>query len=199
MPASWKRTWADLRPPVRRSARCGRAGHGRAGNAGGGARTRHAGDPGRRRRAGLRHGHGGARDQAGHRPDRGGGGALPLDVQPAQARRPADAAAIRWPKASRCSEPGEFTSLVLRKPARRFRAGQRSGSSKARWRCCCRSRRPWSKAPARRGWRPCWPIPTVQGAQGRHRADRAATSTRACSPTCCCAISPARAAWRGCG
>jgi threonine dehydratase len=84
------RTGADIHPPVRRSARRRRAGHGRAGNAGAGARTRHAGDPGRRRRAGiLGHGYGGPRDQAGHRPDRGGGAAVPLDVQPAEGQRAA--------------------------------------------------------------------------------------------------------------
>ena len=50
------------------------------------------------------------------------------------------------------NDPGAFTSQSAGRAARRFRAGQRSIRSSARWRCCCRSKRPWSKARALPGW-----------------------------------------------
>jgi threonine dehydratase len=84
---------------------------GRARNAGGSSRSRHAGDPGGRGRSVDRHGHGGARHQARHRPDRGRGGIVP-DVQPAQGHQ----LSHRRRHAGRgiaVKEPGEFTSKML--------------------------------------------------------------------------------------
>ncbi len=54
-------------------------------------------------------------------------------------------------------QPGVFTSKVLEGHGRRDRAGQRRRRSSVRWRCCCRSRRPWSKARAPRGLPRFWP------------------------------------------
>ena len=94
------RAGPHLHPPLRRSAGDRRAGHDRAGDAGRGARDRHAGGADRRRRPDLGHGDRRQGAQARHPRDRRAGRALSVDVQRHQGREPADARRYAWPRAS---------------------------------------------------------------------------------------------------
>ena len=91
----------DLGASLRRSACHRRPGHRRARDAGGGARSRRAGDPDRRRRTDFRHRDGGESHQARDRDRRRGIGALSVDVERHPRRATGRSAARRSPKASR--------------------------------------------------------------------------------------------------
>ena len=91
---TWVHPYDDL-------ARDRRAGHDRAGNAGGRARPRHAGDPDRRRRADRRQRDRGARAEALDRDRRRRGRALSLVLECADRRAAPVRRRRRWPRASR--------------------------------------------------------------------------------------------------
>ena len=95
------RAQADAGASLRRRAHHRRAGHHRAGDAGGGSRSRRAGDPDRRRRPDRRQRHRRARDEAEDRDRRRRSRALPVGVERAAQRAAGRSAARRWPKASR--------------------------------------------------------------------------------------------------
>ena len=98
--AARPREGSHLHPPLRRSAGDRRAGHDGAGDAGRGARDRHAGRADRRRRPDLGHGRCRQGAEARHPPGRRAGPALSLHVQRHQGRAACRCAATRWPRAS---------------------------------------------------------------------------------------------------
>ena len=93
-------------------------------------------------------------------------------------------------------QPGELTSRILQ-DLPTTSCWSPSATSSARSRCWSGSRRPWSKARARRGSPRCSPTPSASRARRSRRCCAAAISTRICSPTCWSATSSGRAASRG--
>ena len=164
-------------------------------NAGGRARPRHARRADRRRRADLRHGHRRACGQARHRADRRPGRALPVDEMHDQGLPPA-----AWRRHARrrhrgqgagradLADPRELVDDIVLVPERDLENAVAM---------LLAIEKTVVEGAGAAGLAAI--LSDLDRFAGRRSAPccAAAISTRACSPTCCCATSPARAGSRG--
>ena len=181
------RARADLGASVRRSACDRRAGHDRAGDAGGGARSRHAGDPDRRRRPDRRHRDRGQGAQARRsrssassaRSIRRCGTRIHGENRPLGGATLAEGIAVK--------NVGGLTLPIVRALVADIVLVDEEHIERAvnAYPHACRRR--WRRAPARPGLPRCWPSPERFAASGSGWCCAAATSIRGFSPRSWCA------------